>query len=71
MDRSTQIRKLRGLRTQAEFAAELGVRRQTVAAWESGESISMQNARQLVEMGLDPELFLPVARPTKDARGAA
>ncbi len=61
MDRASAIRELRGLRTQQEFASELGVYRQAVAALEQGRAPSMKTARRLVELGLDISHVLPVA----------
>jgi DNA-binding XRE family transcriptional regulator len=58
MDRAKAIRNLRGLRTQREFASELGVRRRAVIAWEQGGGVSLHHALQLVEMGIPTEVFL-------------
>lgn len=72
MELSTAIKRLRGLRSQDEFAAEVGAHRVTVSLWETGDSTpSFKHARQLVALGLDPELFMPKARPTSDSGEAA
>jgi len=66
------IRDLRGLRSQAEFAEEVGTHRVTISLWETGEANpSYKHARRLVELGLDRSLFLPAARPTSDDGAAA
>ena len=71
MSRAAAIRALRGLRTQHEFALELGVRRATVGAWEAGGEVSLRHARLLVGMGLDADLFLACDRPAADTEPAA
>jgi DNA-binding XRE family transcriptional regulator len=79
MSQSEAIRDLRKrrLETQAEFAAALGVRRETVSTWENGQEISLRHARALVELGLDIAHVLPTAPAATSAtagsseRGAA
>lgn len=66
MDLSTALIALRGLRSQDEFAAEIGVHRVTLCKWERGHSRpnTYRHARRLVELGLDPNLLLPQPKPT-------
>lgn len=47
------VRKLRGGRTQEQFASDVGVARQAVNRWESGHKISLRNLQKLVRIGLD------------------
>jgi DNA-binding transcriptional regulator YiaG len=70
VDRATAIRELREQRqqTQAQFANKLGVRRETVSAWENGQAISLRHARTLIELGLDIAYVLPTAPAATEAR---
>lgn len=66
---SAEIRKLRGLHSQEEFAKSVGVTRQIVASWESGSSLpSFRSARRLVEKGLDFDLVLGAHKARDDQR---
>lgn len=77
MDLAQALITLRGLRSQDEFAAEVGVHRVTLIQWEKGRSRpnAYRHARRLVELGLDPALLLPTPSPTqattKAQKGAA
>lgn len=65
----TEIRRLRGLHTQEQFATLAGVTRVTVSLWESGKQVpGLRAARRLVELGLDIAYVLPTAPAPTDAR---
>jgi DNA-binding XRE family transcriptional regulator len=65
-----ELRALRGLRTQEQFAQELGVTRVTVAVWETGAGVpKLRNARKLVERGMNPSVVLEAV--TRAAKRAA
>lgn len=64
MNRAREIRKLRGLLTQQQFANLMDVTRGTVIAWEQGGDVSLRSARRLVALGLPIELVLPEMKPT-------
>lgn len=65
---ATAIAKARGLHSQEDFAARLGVTRQTVSAWEAGRSVpSLKQARLLVAEGVPIDLF--IASRVADADG--
>jgi DNA-binding transcriptional regulator YiaG len=66
-----QIRRVRATHTQSDFAAELGVRRATVIAWESGASVpGPRAAHLLVARGLDLDTWLDATRPQSDTATA-
>jgi DNA-binding XRE family transcriptional regulator len=73
VDRQAAIRQLREGRqqTQAQFASTLGVRRETVSAWENGQAISLRHAQTLIELGLDIAYVLPTAEAATNARAEA
>lgn len=70
-DLATAIATIRGLRSQEDFAADIGVTRQTVIQWEAGRTVpSLKQARMLVADGVPIELF--IADRVADAdKGAA
>jgi DNA-binding transcriptional regulator YiaG len=56
---SDAIRAKRGLYSQGDFAAKIGVTRQTVSAWEKGEAVpAPKAARRLHRMGIPAGLLL-------------
>jgi DNA-binding XRE family transcriptional regulator len=62
------VRELRGLRSQEEFAADLGVHRQTVTVWETGKQLpSIALGRKLVAAGMDPLIVLGAVMDAEDA----
>ena len=68
-----ELRRMRGLRSQTEFAADLGVSRATIAAWDGGRAApSLSLARKLVAQGMDPAVVLEaVTTPRSRATSAA
>lgn len=54
------VRELRGVhRTQAQFATEVGVTRETVAYWETGKKTpDLSNMQRLVALGLSPKFLM-------------
>ena len=67
-DLSAAIRTLRGVRSQREFAAAIGVTRQSIIYWEDGRRIPHpRHARALVAAGLNPDVWV---RATMDGEVA-
>ena len=68
----TAIATVRGLRSQEQFASDVGVTRQTVIQWELGRSVpSLRQARALVAEGVPVDLFIAPRLTTRDNGEAA
>jgi len=66
-----ELRRLRGLRSQTEFASAISVSRATVAAWDAGRATpSLALARKLVACGMDPHVVLDAVLSRADGAAA-
>lgn len=66
------IARARGLRSQEDFATDIGVTRQTVSAWEAGRTIpSLKQARLLEAEGVPLDLLIAPRVADADERAAS
>ena len=71
-DLATAIRIARDTKTKVQFARDMGVTRQTVAAWERGECVpAHKQAVKLERLGIARRLFIDALLAVEATRGVA